>query len=94
MSPAPSPKVNIPLTIFNVSIIANHFQSPLNKAGQKPKKNTVHENPAFVCLTWLVVGFLKLTIIIDLFLHKSTAFNDNQIIWSSKTTRLKVYHFY
>ena len=48
--PAPIPKVGIPITKLMIKSIPNHFQSPLNKGGNRPKKNTVQEKPT---LTWL-----------------------------------------
>lgn len=74
--------------IFTTNIMKNHFQSPLNKAGNNPKKKVVQEKPTFTCLNWFVTGFFKLTRkMIPLI---CTAFNDDQIV--GRKVILLVFH--
>lgn len=44
-------------------MINAHFQSPLNKAGKKPKNNVVHENPTGANLDFPVLGFLNIILL-------------------------------
>src|SRR3990167_4448081 len=43
------------------NMIAAHLKSPRNKAGKKPKKNTVHEKPIGASFMAPVLGFLNTT---------------------------------
>ena len=45
-----------------ISIIKDHFQSPLKRGGKKPKKKTVQEKPTGACLVTSNSGCLRFSV--------------------------------